>query len=247
MSFLREKIKILLNDNNNYLKYDNINYFFESDNNKNLKLHDKLNVNKINQRLNSNNNFYTINNNTIYGPELDLYNNDKNVENLNQIDFYINKLLNNNFDKCKYNYYNIVHLINGYEANENIEKNKNNSLELKDNIKDLKIKKKSKKIKISNNKKKNIFKIIRKVSKYRGVSKNRKKWQVYISIKGKNTYLGTYASEKIAAKIYDFMAIKKKGNKAKTNFEYNIRQIMEISKININIANIFDIVSKIFI
>ena len=43
------------------------------------------------------------------------------------------------------------------------------------------------------------------------------------------------------------MVIKKKAYNAKTNFNYNIRQIKEISEIDININNIFDIVSKKFI
>ena len=47
------------------------------------------------------------------------------------------------------------------------------------------------------------------MSKYKSVSKNKKKCQIYIFIQGKNTYLGTYILEKIAAKIYDFMALKK--------------------------------------
>lgn len=177
---------------------------------------------------------------------LNYFNNDKKDDNLNQIDFHNNNHINNIFDIFKYNYYyyNIVHSIYGCESNANLENINQNFLELKDNIKDIKIKKKSKKSNKSINKKKNIFKVIKKMSKYKGVSKNKKKWQVYISIKGNNTYLGTYISEIIAAKIYDFMAIKLKGNKAKTNFEYNIRQIKEISKMNINIDNVFDIVSK---
>ena len=118
---------------------------------------------------------------------------------------------------------------------------------LKDNNKNLKIKKKSKKVNIPINNKKIKFKVINKMSKYRGVTKNRKKWQVYISIKRKNVYLGSYSSEVIAAKIYDLMAIKKSGNNAKTNFKYNNEQIKEISKIDININNVFDIVSKKFI
>ena len=63
----------------------------------------------------------------------------------------------------------------------------------------------------------------------------------------KNTYIGSYDSEEIAAKIYDIMVIKKKGIKAKTNFKYNIYEINKIIKadININSNYILDIISNI--
>ena len=63
-------------------------------------------------------------------------------------------------------------------------------------------------------------------------------------INRKNTYLGSYISETNAAKVYDLMAIKKNGIKAKTNFKYNKKQIKTIFKMNINVNNIFEIVSK---
>ena len=82
------------------------------------------------------------------------------------------------------------------------------------------------------------------MSKYRGVTKNKKKWQAYIWVNNKNMYLGSYINEKIAAKIYDVMAIKNKGTKAKTNFKYNIEQINEINKIDFDINNIYEVVCK---
>ena len=231
LSFLKEKAKILLNVNNNdYLIYDNINNNIES-NFKNPKSDYKLNEFKINQRLNNKNNLNTLDNNTIYYSYIE------------ECELCNNNLINDNFNK----YYNIKNSKNGYLTNENIENYNQNSLELKDNIKKPKIRKKHKKVKLSNNMENNKFKVISKLSNYRGVTKNRKKWQVFISIKGKNIYLGTYNSEKFAAKIYDFMAINKKGNKAKTNFKYNINQINEISKMDINIDNISDIVYKMYI
>ena len=60
----------------------------------------------------------------------------------------------------------------------------------------------------------------------------------------RNTYLGSYRSQETAAKIYDYMAIKKKGFKAKTNFKYNNIQINKIYKLNINKKNIFNIVTN---
>ena len=176
-----------------------------------------------------------------------LYNNNMNFEDLNKNDFHKNILF-----KYNYNYFNNVHSINEFKTNENIcNENNKNSLELKNNDNDLNDYKQTKKLNKKRNRsiknKKNKFKIIHKIDRYRGVTKNKKKWQVYICINNKNTYLGTYESEITAAKIYDLMAIKKDGYKAKTNFKYNNEQIDQISKIDININNLFDIISKIFI
>ena len=96
-------------------------------------------------------------------------------------------------------------------------------------------------------KKKNIFKIVTKTSRYRGVTRNKRKWQVYIRINNNNYYLGSYISEKTAAKIYDIMAIKKNGIKAKTNFKYTQNQIKKISKLVIDIDYIFDFADKMSI
>lgn len=93
-------------------------------------------------------------------------------------------------------------------------------------------------------KKKKIFKVTTKISRYKGVSKNKKKWQVYLRIKNKNTYFGSYSSENTAAKIYDIMLIKKLGSKAKTNFKYDKSKINQILKLNINIDNILEILNN---
>ena len=71
-------------------------------------------------------------------------------------------------------------------------------------------------------------------SKYRGVSKNGNKWQVLIMINNKKYYKGSYLSEEIAARIYDIMAIKNFGIKARTNFIYNHIQIKKIKESKIN-------------
>ena len=92
--------------------------------------------------------------------------------------------------------------------------------------------------------KKKIFKVVTKTSRYRGVTKNKRNWQVYIRINSNNYYLGSYSSEKTAAQIYDIMAIKKNGIKAKTNFKYTSKQIKKISKLVIDIDAIFDIANK---
>ena len=48
-------------------------------------------------------------------------------------------------------------------------------------------------------------------SKYRGPSKNRKKWQVMKMIKKQTVRVGTVESELEAARIYDFLAILTEG------------------------------------
>lgn len=65
-------------------------------------------------------------------------------------------------------------------------------------------------------------------SKYRGVSKNGKHWQVLIMIKQKKRYIGNFSDEEEAAREYDKIAIQFHGPKAKTNFQYNEDEINSI-------------------
>ena len=48
--------------------------------------------------------------------------------------------------------------------------------------------------------------------------------------KKNKSYIGTYYSEELAARIYDIVSIKKIGIKAKTNFLYNNEKISKILK-----------------
>ena len=48
-------------------------------------------------------------------------------------------------------------------------------------------------------------------SRFRGPSKNRRKWQVMKMINKQTVRIGTVATEKDAARIYDFLAILKEG------------------------------------
>ena len=66
-------------------------------------------------------------------------------------------------------------------------------------------------------------------------------------INNKKYYKDSYLSEEIAARIYDIMAIKNFGIKAKTYFAYNLIQIIKIkeSKISIDSDNINEIMEQL--
>ena len=85
-------------------------------------------------------------------------------------------------------------------------------------------------------KKNKLFKDIKykRRSKYRGVSKNGIGWQVLMKFKSKKSYIGTYYSEELAARIYDVLSIKRMGINAKTNFLYDNEKILKILKLNID-------------
>lgn len=54
-------------------------------------------------------------------------------------------------------------------------------------------------------------------SKYKGVTKDRKRWRAQIRIKGKKTYLGNYTTERDAALAYDLAAQQHFGEYANIN------------------------------
>ena len=84
-------------------------------------------------------------------------------------------------------------------------------------------------------------------SRFRGVSKNGNQWQVLMMINKKKTYIGSYVSEELAARIYDILAIKNRGMRARTNFIYSSKQIKNICDIYIDIKskNISEIISQL--
>ena len=61
------------------------------------------------------------------------------------------------------------------------------------------------------------------------------------------SYVGNYNSEELAAKIYDILALKYRGIKARTNFKYTYQQIKKIGEIDFDIKskNLKDIVTEI--
>ena len=67
---------------------------------------------------------------------------------------------------------------------------------------------------------KKIKKYIYRGSKYRGVSRNGKTWQVLIMINRNKNYIGNFKSEEEAAKAYDEYAMKFHKNKARLNFSH---------------------------
>ena len=85
-------------------------------------------------------------------------------------------------------------------------------------------------------------------SKYRGVSKNGNQWQVLIMLDKNKSYIRSYSSEYTAARVYDILAIKSKGFKARTNFIYNYEQISKIIEMDIDIKskNINEIITNLF-
>ncbi len=61
------------------------------------------------------------------------------------------------------------------------------------------------------------------------------------------SYIGTFYSEELAARIYDIISIKRMGINTKTNFFYNNEQILRIVEANIDFKspNISEIISEL--
>ena len=117
-------------------------------------------------------------------------------------DIGIKNINNNNYDN-----------INNKENKDINERNKR--LEKKDKKENIK--------KVTDRKKeefeeKKLKKYIYRGSKYRGVSRNGKTWQVLIMINRNKNYIGNFKTEDEAAKAYDEYAMKFHKNKARLNF-----------------------------
>ena len=100
---------------------------------------------------------------------------------------------------------------NEIEANQNTVQNKKGKIF---NIKKIKDREKEAK------EEKRLKKYIYRGSKYRGVSRNGKTWQVLIMINRNKNYIGNFKSEEDAAKAYDEFAMKYHKNKARLNFSH---------------------------
>ena len=204
------------NKNNNIFK----NFILE----KNLKINNKLylfNAKKSNKYLNEidckNNLIKIFINDKIRNNNIYLYNHLLNIINNNYNEAKNYNISKNNISNYFDNYIFIPYKFSDEIFNNAIKIQKNYNMEYMNTL-------------VKSNKiKKNNLNIKRKrSSQYRGVSKNGNHWQALMMNKRNKSYIGTYNSEELAARIYDFMAIKKKGIMAKTNFFYNDRQIKNI-------------------
>ena len=144
-------------------------------------------------------------------------------------------------------------LIVTQEKNNNFKNNKNNEIKVFKNRKIVYI---NQTLLNSYNTSKNLKKVkniafigeTKRSSKYRGVSKNGNQWQVLFMNHNKKSYVGSYSSEEVAARIYDILEIKKRGIKARTNFKYNDFQMKKIKDMDIDIKskNINDFIDNLF-
>lgn len=83
-------------------------------------------------------------------------------------------------------------------------------------------------------------------SRYRGVSKNGNQWQVLIMINKSKSYVGSYATEDLAARIYDIVSLKNHGNKAKTNFNYSKQEIKQLITLDVKDKMIQEQIDSLF-
>ena len=76
---------------------------------------------------------------------------------------------------------------------------------------------------------KNIFRGDYRESEYRGVARNCKSaWQVLCQLERKQEFIWTFEDKKVAAIIFDMFQIQYKGRKARTNFNYSLKDIFAI-------------------
>ena len=223
---------------NNFINYDVNN------------VHNNLNGNQTNGFLNNYFNFKNNKENII-----DNFN-----DNYNSTDSSNSAHLSNNSTTKKNNFFNVSHLKNEKSKKKNIKKNISNS---ENNNNEIKVLKNNKVVYVntfllnSYSTSKNIKKLNKiafigrnkRSSRYRGVSKNGNQWQVLMMINKNKSYIGSYPSEELAARIYDILALKNRGIKARTNFIYNSNQIKKICDVDIDIKskNIHDIISNLIV
>ena len=263
--------------NNNNINENNLNFLSNNiiNNNENITNNNNMNNISIFQNktnfVNNNNNIntndvildtYNINNNSILnefnGVNENIFNinsNNNNFLHINDNSMSNSSSFNNNITNSLYN----------KNINNSIEKEKNevevSPLNNNENNNEIKVLKNHKAVYVNryllkspssskNLKKLNKIAFIGKTkrsSRYRGVSRNGNQWQVLIMLKRGKSYVGSYTSEEFAARIYDILAIKYRGIKARTNFKYSSEQIKTISETDIDIKSkdINDFISKL--
>ena len=225
-----------------------------------------LNINSFSEKENKylDKNINSYNNSNVNNSIYNILNNNINKPNINEIVYNIQSKENDVKSFNKNNYFKIIN-INSEEknrTNNNTSASKEESeLNNCQNNNEVKVLKNNKAVYVNsyllnspstskNLKKLNKITFINKnkrSSRFRGVSKNGNQWQVLMMHKKGKSYVGSYTSEETAARIYDILAIKYKGIKARTNFKYTYQQIKKIgdSKIDIKASDINEIITRL--
>ena len=232
--------------------------FAEKENKLENNISDKNNDSNFNNIIN---NLINCKQNDNINKPIIIKNNNKKFENINSNPDSLDSTNNN----IKNKYFNITN----YESEEKINNNNNNIINTKkespivvDNERnnEIKVLKNNKAVYVNSyllnspsasKKLKQLNKITfigksKRSSKFRGVSKNGNQWQVLLMYKKGKSYVGSYSSEEFAARIYDILAIKLRGVKARTNFKYSYEQIKKIgdNDFDIKSKNINDIIAQ---
>ena len=71
-----------------------------------------------------------------------------------------------------------------------------------------------------------------KVCAYRGVSCNGNSWKVQFQVENRQNYLCSVMDARLAARMYDVCSIQRRGNLAKTNFNYYFLDLISILHID---------------
>ena len=224
--------------------------------NKNLIEKEKRSGNKNNININVNNIVYNILN----------FNNNNDIIKKNQINQLENIKSNKNSsdsnDIIKNKYFKLTNpVFEEKSCNDEIKIEESPNLDYNENSNEVKVLKNNKVVYVNsyllkspstskNLKKLNKISFIgrsKRSSRFRGVSKNGNQWQVLLMHKKGKSYVGNYNSEELAAKIYDILALKYRGIKARTNFKYTHQQIKKIGEIDfdINSKNLADIANEL--
>ena len=237
---------------------NSLNYFFPRTHyNKLEKIFIKSDINNVYNNLNGNhtndffNNYFNIEN---YKENINVNN-----DNFNSTDSSNSTNLSNNSAVKKTIYFNVYHNKNEKPKKDGRKKN----IYQTENNNEIKVLKNNKVVYVNtfllnsyttskNIKKLNKIAFIgrnKRSSRYRGVSKNGNQWQVLMMINKNKSYIGSYPSEELAARIYDILALKNRGIKARTNFIYNSKQIKTICELDIDIKSkdIEDIISHLIL
>ena len=242
--------------------------FFDEKRGLNLEINENCNQNESNLEINNNiiSNDLNLTNNSINNSHFfekknkNEYNNIMNCNtnsNINDI-VYSDLDGNNSNNNNKTNFFNIFNTGLKTKSNDN---NDNSLLLNESDNNEIKVLKNNKVVYVNNyllnsystaKKIKKFNKIAfvgrsKRSSKFRGVSRNGNQWQVLIMLKRGKSYVGSYNSEELAARIYDILALKYRGVKARTNFKYTSKQINKIREMDIDIKskNLDDIITQI--